>query len=363
MADQQSTPEPPKPGAPPKPEPMTRERAIELLKTDVKAWNKWREENRDEKLPDLSKADLPGAYLKEADLFGVHLEGANLDGAHLEGANLIDAHLEGAKLHIAHLEGAHLFWAHLEGAELFGVHLEGAELFGVHLEGAKLPGAHLEGADLRGADFSNANVTGVRYDRKPGKFRGIRVATCFGHALFVRDARDQDYIETRIESLRADWGSWKERKEQQRKELDVERSESKGRCSWSWRRKSITAWIGTSREWLHLVTRSALMRIWSWIDYGRSLGRVGGAAFLVAMIFGAVFHACDGMLYHESEKIDYTWFTPYYYSIVTYTTLGFGDVTPKTSTGQMLVTAEVILGYVTLGLLVSILANKVARRA
>ncbi len=46
-----------------------------------------------------------------------------------------------------------------------------------------------------------------------------------------------------------------------------------------------------------------------------------------------------------------------------YTTLGFGDVTPITTTGQMVVTAEVILGYLTLGLLVSILANKVARRA
>ena len=57
------------------------------------------------------------------------------------------------------------------------------------------------------------------------------------------------------------------------------------------------------------------------------------------------------------------WFTPFYYSIVTYTTLGFGDVTPKTGLGQSFVVFEVILGYVTLGLLVSILANKVARRA
>ena len=56
-------------------------------------------------------------------------------------------------------------------------------------------------------------------------------------------------------------------------------------------------------------------------------------------------------------------FTPFYYSIVTYTTLGFGDVTPKHWFGELVVTLEVIFGYLTLGLLVSILANKVARRS
>ena len=90
---------------------------------------------------------------------------------------------------------------------------------------------------------------------------------------------------------------------------------------------------------------------------------MAGAAFVVAMIFGAVFDAGDGMLQFDPPQIAESWYTPYYYSIVTYTTLGFGDVTPITTTGQMVVTAEVILGYLTLGLLVSILANKVARRA
>ena len=56
-------------------------------------------------------------------------------------------------------------------------------------------------------------------------------------------------------------------------------------------------------------------------------------------------------------------FTPFYYSIVTFTTLGFGDVTPLTKTGQVLVTIEVVFGYLTLGLLISILANRVARRS
>jgi hypothetical protein len=54
--------------------------------------------------------------------------------------------------------------------------------------------------------------------------------------------------------------------------------------------------------------------------------------------------------------------SPFYYSFVTYTTLGFGDIVPNDWIGEIIVVAEVVIGYVTLGLLLSILANKVARR-
>ena len=52
-----------------------------------------------------------------------------------------------------------------------------------------------------------------------------------------------------------------------------------------------------------------------------------------------------------------------YYSVVTFTTLGFGDVKPQTEVATIVVLIEVILGYVMLGGLVSIFANKVARRS
>ena len=58
-----------------------------------------------------------------------------------------------------------------------------------------------------------------------------------------------------------------------------------------------------------------------------------------------------------------SWFTPYYFSIVTYTTLGFGDVRPATIVGEIVVSSEVILGYTTLGLLLSVLAQSIARRS
>ncbi len=367
MPDDQSTPNPSKP------EPMTRERAIELLKTDVAAWNKWREDvdawnalhpETIVELPDLSKAELGNAKLASADLRDVwlheaHLEKADLSYARLEGARLTLAHLEEANLAEARLERAWLPDAHLEGAYLFQAHLERANLWGAHLERADLLDAHLNRACLRDADFSNANVTGVTYDRNRGEFQGTRVATCHGNALFRRDAQDQDYIETRVEALLRDRGSWWSRKHSLRQELVAERLTPSPWYSWP----RMKGWIALYRDWFRLAGQIIWMRLWSWIDYGRNLGRVAAAAFAFAMIFGMVFDFCEGMLSFDPPEIAESWLTPYYYSIVTYTTLGFGDVTPLTATGQAIVIVEVIFGYVTLGLLVSILANKVARRA
>jgi voltage-gated potassium channel Kch len=52
-----------------------------------------------------------------------------------------------------------------------------------------------------------------------------------------------------------------------------------------------------------------------------------------------------------------------YYSVVTLTTLGYGDVVPASPTAQVLAMCEVVLGYVMLGGLLSIFSNKMSRRA
>jgi len=49
--------------------------------------------------------------------------------------------------------------------------------------------------------------------------------------------------------------------------------------------------------------------------------------------------------------------------IVTYTALGFGDITPNNMAGEILVSIEVVLGYVTLGLLLAVLGNRIERRS
>lgn len=52
-----------------------------------------------------------------------------------------------------------------------------------------------------------------------------------------------------------------------------------------------------------------------------------------------------------------------YYSIVTFSTLGFGDISPISLESKHWVMIEVTTGYIMLGGLISIFANKLARRS
>ncbi len=59
-----------------------------------------------------------------------------------------------------------------------------------------------------------------------------------------------------------------------------------------------------------------------------------------------------------SPNIKISPFTYYYYSVVTFTTLGYGDIFPTGLIGEVLVSVEVILGFIMLGGLISIFTNK-----
>ena len=53
----------------------------------------------------------------------------------------------------------------------------------------------------------------------------------------------------------------------------------------------------------------------------------------------------------------------FYYSVVTFTTLGFGDITPNNGWAALAVGVEVVVGYIMLGGLISIFASLITRRS
>ena len=277
------------------------------------------------------------------DLFGDQLNGANFSGA-----DLSDAVMRQAKL---------------IGASFFGTDLSRADLSGADLSGAFLFGAKLCGAFLRIANLTDANVGSIIYlevahRQRPGiwprfsawaswlrqwllanptpyhkrlwkwmrqnpipyrkrvmrlRYQGIRgLDSCYGNRIFVRDAADQDYLDTVESQLRGWWGKF-----------------------WFW--------------------------AWGLTDYGRSLMSVVVFASFLIFGFGWAYSHWPQMVSTGGRCP--TWFTPYYFSIVTYTTLGFGDVKPNKLAGEILVSIEVIFGYVTLGLLLAVLGDRIARRS
>jgi hypothetical protein len=69
-------------------------------------------------------------------------------------------------------------------------------------------------------------------------------------------------------------------------------------------------------------------------------------------------YAFSGVDYGKHDN----WIGPFYYSVVTITTLGYGDIVPATPVARMIAICEVGIGYIMLGGLLSIFTNKMARR-
>ena len=319
---------------------------ITILFQGVEAWNKWREENPDA-LIDLKNAKLMHMNLENANLAEADLEKANLSFTNFKNANLAFSNLESAVFSFANFEGASFSGADLENAYLEDANLMGARLPGANLKNAKLANsnlknaylvdANLEGTILNAVNFRNANLSSVTFDQKvfwdlakAARFnlkklwdqrdnilldttircKGVNAATCYGSQQFKLFLQDQDFLE---EFLEKKWGK-------------------------------------------------AIFFIW-WIlaDCGRSLGRWAGWSFLLALLFAFLFWHL-GPDSFNTQHLKFNFLNMFYYSVVTFTTLGFGDIIPKTTTAAMCVTIEVILGYVMLGGLITIFASKLSRR-
>lgn len=288
---------------------------------------------------DLSGADLSEANLRDARLCRANLHGAILHGADLRGADLLACDLREAVLSEckaaeasfgnARLSGAQLTCAQLERATLSGACLARADLKACVLSGARLRDADLAGADfcrarLDAADLEGATVTHAAFrdaDLRGATLRGVRD---FATATFLRcDIRDVNFS-----------GAYLVRRHiMDENYLDEFRRQSR-------------------------LTRVVYQLWWVTSDCGRSISRFGLWMLLFMLGFGFAYQYC---------AIDYgdhpTALSPYYFSLVTLTTLGYGDVLPKSGWAQALVMVQVSAGYMMLAGLASIFANKMARRA
>lgn len=314
--------------------------------------------------PRLDATSLSGARLIGADLSGLDLSGMDLSGADLSRADLSKARLLGANLSGAKLYETKLDEAELAGADLTGTDLTDCQASRTGFGKATLVDAVLFQADLRGATFSHADLT--KADLRTAHLVGARLREAnLSDANFER-AKLADADLTRATVGSANFG-----------EAIMQRARFHGMVGYA-----SAYWIGadiSSADFCgaYLVRRTIVddnyiaefrahskvnsILYWVWwatSDCGRSFARWALWTLLVVTIFSGIY---------TSVEIDYgdyeTPLSPLYYSVVTLTTLGYGDVLPASTAGQIVAMAEVIIGYVMLGGLLSIFSNKMARRA
>lgn len=302
----------------------------------------------------LVGADLRGRDLRGADLRGKVLDRADLRSANLDGADLTDASLRDAKLDDAELIGATLDRADLSGAQarhaVFGrASMVGVTCFDTDLTEASLTDADLSDADcraikldearllntrLRGADVSRGSLTGADLegaDLTNATFRGANIRGV--HLRSTRGFDSSDWIDAVVGDSDFDGAHLVRRVILDQNYLHEFRN----------------------RNRLH----SVIYAVWKLTsDCGRSFARWGLMTAVTAVLFSIVY---------TQVAIDYgdyeTSLSPLYFSVVTLTTLGYGDALPASMAAQVVVLFEVIIGYVMLGGVLSIFANRMGRRA
>ncbi len=309
---------------------MSEEKPNVQWSDDLRGQNLAGEDLRD---ADLSGRDLSNAQLFKADLRGANLNEANLEGAELAGANLEGAYLDGANAKRAgfgraNLRNASLFRADLEGATLTQANLQNANMHCINLKHSRLretdlTAADLSEADLRDADLSLSKVKGTNFSNADLRNSRLRMMQTF---------------------KKANWTG-----------VDIRNINFAG--AYLMRREIIDQNFIKEFRSYNLISKILYYPWWLTCDCGRSMMR-WFCCIAIQLIFFAYLYSFAGIDYGEYQ----TQLSSFYFSVVTMTTLGFGDVVPKTIGAQIIVMAEVTAGYIMLGGLLSIFSNKLARR-
>ncbi|MEM7286293.1 MAG: pentapeptide repeat-containing protein [Actinomycetota bacterium] len=278
---------------------------------------------------DLTDARLVGADLTDAVLFRATVEGASLLGADATNADLTEVKARAAVLGSCRLDGANLFSADLTEATLSESSLVGADLRSAVLHGARLRGAALDRAELRSADLTGADLTGASVDHADFADVCLSQADVRG----VTGYPSANWLGADISDIDFNGAYALRRTIMDENYLHEFRSASR------WSNVLYLAWKVTS-------------------DCGRSLARWAVVTLAMAVGFALAYTQVD-IDYGDYE----TTLSPLYFSVVTLTTLGYGDVLPASLGAQVVVLLEVITGYIMLGGLLSIFATKMGRRA
>jgi uncharacterized protein YjbI with pentapeptide repeats len=341
----------------------------------------------------LSGAGLWGTDLSGAELFGANLSGADLEEANLSGAILSNANLSDASFRYANLSRAMLNEANLSGARLCEanlskVYLWDADLSKANLEEANLSGAKLRGANLSGAILSNANLSVA--ELYGDNFRdailtwadltnakGLRI-NCFTEKLSDKEKKNpsiyqESYLFVKNYFIRmglyddASEAAYREKVLQRlsyfkefRKKIKTKYREFKKQHHFLKKFSKLAKFIIISPFLsINYLSKRIGSLIWSALcGYAEKPLRPVVSALVIIIGYG-LFYWYANVLEPAQDLLG-----SMYFSIVTFTTLGYGDIKPieYDNVFRFICSSEAFIGAFMIALFVWTLARRGAAR-
>ena len=274
---------------------------------------------------------------------GHSLEGFALKGAFLENINLVKrGHHEGYNL-----KYVDLYRANLRGAHLFMADLEGASLMKADLCGANLHHANLQDANLLGTKLKNARIENVLWGKQLFQEKRAVLALEENNQKLAIDYYEQaEEICRNIRNVASNQGLVDMAGEFFYREM-INRRKRQPRFS-------------KERILSKLVDLSC--------GYGEKPMNVIGFSLSVIFIAAIIFYLFG--VQYQDQLIQFqtdngqshivNFFNCMYYSVVTFTTLGYGDMVPL-GFSRAVAAVEAFIGSFTMALFVVVFVKKMTR--
>lgn len=300
------------------------------------------------------------AYEQATPEAGERLDGANFRGATLSGTSFLAGQsLVDADFTDAVLDGADLSRTDLRRATFRDVDAHGTSFRDANLHDAVFVFADLRGADFRGARLYRAGLTDVR----------VNLETAFGERTVYEDEIARETTDERLTD-RSDSAQWVYRELQRLYDENAfpERVHTYYLREMDFRRRR--AWqVGDYLQAIKLAGSRWVMQ------YGTSPWRVVATSLLLILLCAVLYPLTGGIqeigtdsavTYQIDDPADApsrvlvrTFLKSLYFSVVTFATLGYGDIQPVGGWARALASVETLLGSLLMALLVFVLTRSV----
>jgi len=297
---------------------------------------------------ELGNSDFSHCDLSYADFTGANLEKSNFSFSKLHDTTFFKAKLCHCEFLSSNIQGANFNECISRNAGFGASKINNSTFFQSNLEASTLSNAEITFSDFRAANLTSCHIRNSNL--KGTNFQHAKVQHCDLTESILENAR---FIETDLRDSK--FSHIQKYEKAYWIGADIRNVDFCG--AYMVRRHIVDEnylYEFKNRSTWHLY----LYRLWLITsDCGRSFVRWGIWTVCVAIFFAIIYTRVE--MNYEVPK---NFFSPFYFSIVTMTTLGYGDVTPSTLVGQVLSVIQVMIGYVALGGLIGIFANKMSRR-
>ena len=282
------------------------------------------------------------------------LESYASGGGLLQGISLKRANLKNVNLVIPGSANGY----DMRGADLYRANLENAHLFNINLEGASLMKANLNHSNIHCARLHNTNLLGTKL--QGAKIDNIKIGSHVQQEAIAREAdKNHDLVKAK--------DFYEQSEEIYRNLRKTAEGDGIYTLAGHFARKELTMRRMQYRRWSQkrLVSKAVDL----FCGYGESPFNVIAFSLILIFICAILFfifgvQGSNGMIqlsFQNSlwENIN-NFFSTIYFSVVTFTTLGYGDIQPV-GFSRFIATVEAFIGSFALALYVVVFVQKTTR--